>query len=97
MSPGKVTLLVDNTNKYFLYTKFVWEQGLKFLVERNAFVIDQQNVYHDVIACKPADVVAFIRGGSLIRKVMEGVGKFLSCMNVFVNMSIISLVIFPLH
>ena len=38
-----------------------------------------------------------LRGAPLIRKVMEGVGKFLSCMNVFVNMSIISLVIFPLH
>ena len=38
-----------------------------------------------------------LRGGPLIRKVMEGVGKFWSCMNVFVNMSTISLVIFPLH
>ena len=93
-----VAILVINTKyTYFFTQNLYWEQSLKFLVERNALVIDYQNVYHDVTACKPADVVAFIRGGPLIWKVMEGVGKFLSCMNVFVNMSIISLVVFPLH
>ena len=76
MSPGNATMLVDNTKYIFFYPEFVWEQRLKFLVERNALVIDQQNVYHDVIACKPADVVAFIRVDHYLETLWKGWGSF---------------------
>ena len=60
----------------FTNLQFVWEQGFDFPVERNAFAIDHQDVCHDVVTCKPADMVAFIRGSPLIRNVLAGVGNF---------------------